>query len=102
MPVKEYDENGGDVPAPVPAPPSKHPFLQLLVEQDVLDLHLILEGALRDRKVGPTGSAAVGCFETAKPSRAQVCTWSGGEGDAALLFQNRNSKYNGPGHQISC
>ena len=58
MPVKEYDENGGDVPAPVPAPPSKHPFLQLLVEQDVVDLHLILEGALCDRTVGPTGSAA--------------------------------------------
>ena len=39
-------------------PPSKQPFLKLRVELDVVDLHLSLEGALCDRTVGPTGSAA--------------------------------------------
>ena len=43
---------------PVPAPLPKHSSFLILVEQLVLELHLSLEGALCDRTVGPTGSAA--------------------------------------------
>ena len=48
----------GDALAPVPAPLPKHSSWLLVGEQILLDLHLSLEGALCDRTVGPTGSAA--------------------------------------------
>ena len=48
----------GDALLPVPAPLPKHSSCLVLVEQLVFELHLSLEGALCDRTVGPTGSAA--------------------------------------------